>query len=220
MADTHPRTPLPRLLALSPGDLGPRTFPEFLARAEASFNAGLTGLLLREPGLPDGACLELLDELLALRRRGDFRAWIGVHDRAHLALLRPCDGLHLGGRSLRPDVAAELLGGRRALGFSAHEGDDPEDLHTCDYLFFSPVRPTASKPGAPGVGWERLAAFTTRTPAPVLALGGMRPEDVGLALGHGAHGVACLSALVNAADPAGSTRAFLEAFEETAGGSR
>jgi len=196
-------------LALSPGTLAAGDVRWFLARLEQAFGAGLPGFLLREKGLSDGAYDGLLCEVLTVRERAFPEAWIGVHDRVHLALASPVDGVHLGSRSLSAEQVRALAGGSLRIGFSAHAGDEARDLSACDYLFLSPVRRTGSKPDATPLGFGGLASFVERCERPTFALGGIEPKDVSGALEQGAHGVAVLSGLLGAEDVEGATRSYL-----------
>jgi len=201
----------PRLLALTPGTLRAGLEPALLAACSAALEGGLRGVLLREPALDERAFLALARALRRLLDGAD-GGWLGVHDRGHLALLCGADGLHLGFRSLAP---AELPPAYRllAVGLSAHAGDPASRWAGCDYLFFGPVRPTASKAGvlAP-TGFDGLAQAAARAPSPVWALGGMTPEDVPQALASGARGVATLGGILSAADPGAAARRYAEAF--------
>nr|WP_243664820.1 thiamine phosphate synthase [Rhodothermus marinus] len=101
------------------------------------------------------------------------------------------------------------------LGYSAHDLDAARRAadEGADYLLFSPVFPTASKSGVPAVGLEALAAVCRAVPIPVLALGGITPERVSACLQQGAHGVAVVSAILDASDPEGAVRQFLARTE-------
>jgi thiamine-phosphate pyrophosphorylase len=82
-----------------------------------------------------------------------------------------------------------------------------------DYLVFSPVFPTSSKPDHPGAGLMALRAVCERAaPLPVMALGGVTPEGTGDCLDTGASGVAVLSGILAAADPPQAVRAYLRAL--------
>lgn len=197
----------PRVLALTPGTLGPGDAAGLLGSVRGAVGAGLRGVLVREPDLEDGALLSLargVGEILA-----EFPgAWLGVHDRVHLATLARADGVHLGFRSL----PARRLGDRGALsvGFSAHAGDESTAWEGADYLFFGPVRSTPSKAGwIEPVGLGGLAAACERTRVPVWAIGGLEPEDVGPCLAAGAAGVCVLRGILGAADPAEATGQYL-----------
>ena len=208
----------PPLLALSPGDLAAGDAQSFGGRLRRAAEAGLRGILVREPALDDRALLELARSAVEILRaaHGD-GAWCGVHDRAHLVRAAGAQALHLGFRSLRPtDVPANLLDGA-LVGLSTHAGDagrDAEAWEQVDYLFHGPVHETVSKQGLlEPIGFEGLARGVARSPVPVWALGGLHPEDVAAALDAGARGVAAIGALWNPEDPALSVGAFREAFE-------
>ena len=205
----------PPLLALSPGDLGATDGPQFIARLGRAVGAGLRGLLLREPALEDRAFLELARSARKVLTDADeTSAWLGLHDRAHLVRAAGAGGLHLGFRSLRPaDLPRELLG-RAAIGLSTHAADATEEWACVDYLFHGPVHPTPSKRGrVEAIGMDGLAEGVARAPVSVWALGGLGPEDVAAALDAGARGVAAISAVWSAGDPAHAVTAFLEALE-------
>lgn len=63
-----------------------------------------------------------------------------------------------------------------------------------DDLLLGPVKPTATHPGQPGLGWAAFERLRARTSLPVYALGGVGPEDLIDARRHGAQGVAGIRA--------------------------
>lgn len=203
---------LPRLIALSPGDLGPADRARFLAALERAFAAGLPGLLLREPRLSEREFLGLGKAVLGLRARYP-GVWFAVHDRAHLAVELCADGVHLSFRSLRPAELRAWLAPGIALGLSTHAEDDPRTWGGADYLFHGPLHATPSKAGrvAP-VGFEGLARAVCVASAPVFALGGVTPSDLARLRGLGVYGAAVQSGLLGASDAGSATRAYLEAL--------
>jgi 8-oxo-dGTP diphosphatase len=68
-----------------------------------------------------------------------------------------------------------------------------------DFAVLSPVRATATHPGAKPLGWEAFAALAEEAAIPVFALGGLRPIDTAKAKRRGAQGIAAI-------------RGFLEGF--------
>ena len=64
-----------------------------------------------------------------------------------------------------------------------------------DYAFLGPVKPTASHPGEPGMGWEKFAALVQELPLPVYAIGGLGPADLETAWAAGAQGIAAIRGL-------------------------
>jgi thiamine-phosphate pyrophosphorylase len=202
----------PPLVALTPGELeGARAVEGLVDAARRAFSAGLPGLMLREPKLDDRNFTEVAGRLVELAH--DFGGrWLGVHDRVHVALATGADGVHLGFRSMTPGAVRELVGEGLTVGFSAHAGDDEQAFKGADYITFGPVRETPSKGGwLEPTGFEGLGEAAARTSVPVHALGGLRPEDVSLALNAGAAGVWVLSGILCAEDVGAATAAYLAA---------
>jgi len=219
VAGQDPAPTVPRLIALSPGDVDPRAPERFLGALEVALAAGLPGVLLREPRLEDGPYLELAGRVAALVRASDQR-WFALHDRAHLAPALEADAVHLSFRSLAPAELRPWLGGC-ALGLSTHAGDDPAAWSGTDYVFHGPLRPVAGKRRAPApapapVTVDALGRAAGAAGVPLLALGGVRPADVPALRAAGVHGVAALSGVLSAPDPAAATRAYLAALEHGA----
>lgn len=204
--------PLPRLIALTPGDLDAERAVRFLERFEPALAAGLPGVLLREPGLDERATLALGGALGALRARFP-GLWLGLHDRAHLAHSLRVDAVHLSFRSLRPSELRAWLGPGIALGLSTHAPDDPRSWLGADYVFHGPLHTTQSKAmRQEPLGFEGLARAGRVAACPVLALGGVGPADLARLRREGMHGAAVLSGVFGSADPARATRAYLEAL--------
>jgi 8-oxo-dGTP diphosphatase len=104
-------------------------------------------------------------------------------------------GLHLNTKNLmacniRP-VAADTL-----LSASCH--NQSEIIHAqkigVDFICLSPVLPTKSHPEQSGIGWVQFGELVGNAVIPVYALGGMQEKDLGIALVHGAQGIAAISA--------------------------
>lgn len=176
------RTP-PSLLAITPGRLAgrdPRGREQLLRAVAAAAEGGVRGLLVREPHLEDGPLLDLAQRAGEVLRRihGD-AAWLGVHDRAHLARAAGADGVQLGGRSLAPDDARASLDASVAVGRSTHRADDPrEALRGSDFALHAPVFAPISKevPADGPLGLAEAARFAGACPVPTHALGGVTLE--------------------------------------------
>ncbi len=63
-----------------------------------------------------------------------------------------------------------------------------------DLATISPVQPTASHPGAVGIGWSAFAELAAGAAMPVFALGGLTTGDLPRAWRRGGHGIASISA--------------------------
>jgi 8-oxo-dGTP diphosphatase len=145
------------------------------------------------PTLPSARARRLL--LATLARADAHRAELLVNS-AHadaVALARERDlGLHL--------RAADLLeppDGARWVAASCHDADElrrAEQLG-CAFAVLGPVAPTSTHAGATTMGWDGFATLRAEVAMPVYGLGGLRADELALARGHGAQGIAAIRAL-------------------------
>ncbi|HEX7129478.1 MAG TPA: 8-oxo-dGTP diphosphatase MutT [Rhodanobacteraceae bacterium] len=106
-------------------------------------------------------------------------------------------GVHLRASQLR-ELDRRPLPGAQWVGASCHDADELERAATigADFATLSPVRATASHPGASPLGWDRFAELVREARLPVYALGGIGPADLDRARAAGAQGVAGISAFM------------------------
>ncbi len=82
----------------------------------------------------------------------------------------------------------------------------------------SPVFLTASKPGyGPALGLDGLTKIIAAAAGPVVALGGITPDNAALCRGAGASGIAVMGEVMRAADPHATVARLIHAFSATAG---
>lgn len=185
--------------------------PGFLSMATRVIRAGKrdVALHLRGPST-GGRALFLLAEAL---RREALRAGslVVANDRVDLAMAADLPGAHLGQRSIPPEAARELLGPEKLLGLSVHGvaeavagGNGSVDFFLVGTIFESPSHP-GQRPG----GVARIEEVRGSTDVPLLAIGGMTPDRVGLVLSAGALGVAVRGGVWDSKDPEGATLSFL-----------
>jgi thiamine-phosphate pyrophosphorylase len=83
-----------------------------------------------------------------------------------------------------------------------------------DYLGVGPVFGTRSKQNpAPPLGLKALAVTARECPVPVIAIGAITPDRVAEVMEAGAHGIAVLSGICCAPDPAAAAAQYREALE-------
>jgi thiamine-phosphate pyrophosphorylase len=167
---------------------------------------------LREKDLGGRALLALARELGALTRAAGARLFI--NGRVDVALAAGADGVHLPGDGLAPaDVRA--IAPALAIVVSAHTKKDIDAAAEAGAAFavFGPVFDTPSKRGIlKPVGLLELRA-ATRSRLPVLALGGVTLRDAGACARAGAAGIACIRAILGAADPERVAGEFIRGFD-------
>jgi thiamine-phosphate pyrophosphorylase len=168
--------------------------------AEAVFAGGCRWFSLREKDLPPDERRALLRALATLGRR--FGAIVTAHEDIEAVAAVGADGVHLpsGGN---PAAARARLPGA-LIGASAHSADEASALLQAgaDYVTASPVFVTASKPGyGPALGLDGLARIVGRAPGPVIALGGITPQNAALCFAAGARGIAVMGEVMRSTDP-------------------
>ena len=191
------KLPVPPLLVISDRRQARRPLEEV---AEAVFAGGCRWFSLREKDLTPEERRVLLGELVPLGRR--FGAVVTAHEDIEAVAAIGADGVHVPGGGSPDAVRARLPGA--LIGASAHSADEAVALLRAgaDYVTVSPVFMTASKPGyGPALGLEALASVAARSPGPVVALGGITPENAAQCIAAGARGVAVMGEIMRSADP-------------------
>jgi len=102
------------------------------------------------------------------------------------------------------------------LGSSVHDDAVAKEKEAAgaDYLFYGHVYETRSKPGLPARGISHLKNVAESVSCPVIAIGGITPERVPSCIAAGASGVAVLSGIYEADDPAGRAEAYRLALKK------
>lgn len=193
----------PRILAITPAGLDPLRLRELLPALYGLVDA----VHLR---WPEQSAREIFARAHVLARISP-RPLLLVNERADLALASGVEGVHLRDDGIPPEALPAALR-PRLLGVSRHDEEGMSSLRGADYAVLSPVAATPSKPMAPPLGEESFTRLVARASCPVLALGGMRPRDLGWVLRCGAHGVAVLGGILGAADPVARAREYRAAL--------
>ena len=176
---------------------------QLLDRVASAVKGGVGAVQLREKDLSGSALHALAAALLPICRRNGAR--LLVNDRIDVALSVGADGVHLPADSFAVSDARRLLGPDRLIGVSTHSVAEVAVAHAAgaDFVVFGPVYATPSKAafGLP-LGLELLRAAVVAAPIPVFAIGGITPRRASEIAATGAHGVAAVSSILAAADPA------------------
>lgn len=201
---------LPRLYLIS-NRLLFRDEAAFLGALEQALSGGIRLLQLREKDLAAGDLFLLGRKVRTLTR--DFGALLLINDRVDLALALDADGVHLTENSLPTHTVRKMLGPECLIGVSTHSAKQIPDLAAqgADFVTFSPIYPTPSKLsyGVPQ-GLDKLTSACAQSQLPVFALGGITRERSVKCLAAGAFGVAVISGILSAENPASATRSYLD----------
>lgn len=179
--------------------------PDPLDPIVRAVRGGATSVQLRLKTAPAVEILALARQLLA-----KLDVPVLINDRPDIARAADAAGVHLGPGDLSPALARRVLGERAIIGASVGTEDEALLASGADFWGVGPWRRTGTKPdaGAPlgAEGFAKLARLACDTP--VIAIGGITPDEVAAVRAAGGAGVAVVSAILGASDPEAAARAF------------
>jgi thiamine-phosphate pyrophosphorylase len=176
---------------------------------QRALKAGVKWIQLRDK---ERSRREIYEEALSLRAiTTEKDAVFVVNDHPDIALAVHADGVHLGQDDLPLKEARKLMGKSQIIGISTHTSAQAKDAERggADYIGFGPVFFTETKEAGSPTGIEILAEIKKLVDIPVVAIGGITPENLKAVLETGADAVAVASAIL-CGDIEGNTERFLD----------
>ena len=172
--------------------------------AEAA-KGGATMVQLRDPVSDTRAMIDLARVLVELLR--PLSIPLIVNDRVDVALAAGADGVHVGQNDMDARDVRRLIGENGILGLSVADRGELEAsqaaLGVVDYLGVGSVFSTSTKLDVSAVvGLEGIAWMRAATDLPLVAIGGIDEARTADTIAAGADGVAVVTAIMAAADPA------------------
>ena len=164
---------------------------------------------LRAKTLAPRDFLQLARSARSLTRSHDCR--LIINDRADIALACDADGVHLGQEDL-PLHAARKIMGQKLIGISTHDTDQAEEAERAgaDYIGFGPMFGTTTKAtGHAARGVEMLRQVRAAVKLPIVAIGGIKENNVQEVWRAGADSAAIISDILGAEDVTAKTKRIL-----------
>ncbi|WP_405110122.1 thiamine phosphate synthase [Paenibacillus sp. FSL K6-1217] len=191
-----------------------RMQPEALAEWAVAVHPNVDYIHLREKKMSARELLAAAEQILAA---GVPPAKLVINDRIDVALASGAGGAQLAWHSLGPAAVRNLAPALR-LGRSVHSPEEAAEAgrQGADFCLYGHVFPTACKPGQQARGLEQLAEAVRRSCVPLIALGGITPDNTGAVLAAGADGIAVMSGICGAPDPVAAANAYRAAVERAA----
>ncbi|PIP69501.1 MAG: thiamine phosphate synthase [Nitrospirae bacterium CG_4_10_14_3_um_filter_44_29] len=158
---------------------------------------------------------DLYREALLLRKlTTEFGAIFIVNDYADIALAVNADGVHLGQSDLPLKEAREILGNKKIIGISTHSIEEAiaAGAGGADYIGFGPIFHTATKDAGKPKGIAALREIKKIIKIPVVAIGGIKAENLESVIDSGADAVAVSSAIIQG-DISGNVTSLLGILE-------
>ena len=176
-------------------------------------DAGITAIQLREKDLSGAERIELARPIAELCR--NYEAKFFINTSVYIALEVGASGVHLPESAASVTEVKAQVDDALYVGCSVHSLDVAQRraAEGADFVTYSPIYPTASKPGyGPAVGIDGLAAVVDRVKLPVFALGGITPARVAACLMAGAFGVAVMSGVMSPTSAGEQAKRYLDAL--------
>ncbi|MBD3671588.1 MAG: thiamine phosphate synthase [Gammaproteobacteria bacterium] len=148
----------------------------------------------------------------------DHGALFIINDDIELAHQVKADGVHLGQDDADYDTARTRLGPDAIIGISCYNrlpAAQQAVARGADYVAFGRFFASASKPEAVQADTDLVIQARARLSVPIVAIGGITPENGGLLIERGADALAVIRGVFGADDIEKTARRFASLFDES-----
>ncbi len=186
----------------------------FLQQIEDSLKGGITLLQLREKSLGKE---EFLEEAYKVKKLTDkYQVPLIINDNLEIALQVGAAGVHVGQRDMEAGEARKKLGTDKILGVSCRTVEDAKKAEEmgADYLGVGAMFATSTKTEAEVITKERLKAICQAVSIPVVAIGGIKEENMLSLSDSGISGVAVVSGIYAQKDIENACQRLLKLSKE------
>ncbi len=184
--------------------------PQMAVVAEAA-RGGLGAVQLREKDLAPVALLNEAEVLLQVLGATP----LIVNGHVEVARAAGAAGVHLPGTVGSATAARASLGAAALIGRSVHSLEEARaaEAEGVDYVVLGTIFATDSKPGRPPAGLPLVRAVARAVAIPVIAIGGIGEDNAAATIDAGAWGVAVMSGILRAPQPATAVARLREIIE-------
>lgn len=183
--------------------------------ARRAIAGGADVIQLRDKRMSGEELIECAIEIRALTKKAG--VLFIVNDRLEIAIASKADGVHLGQDDLPARLARPLAPPGFIIGVSAGTLEDAmrAEQDGADYIGLGPICHTGSKKDAgPVCGFDLIAEVKKHVSIPIIAIGGIGPDNAKEAIAAGSDGLAVISAVVSQDDVAGAARRLKNIIRE------
>lgn len=139
-----------------------------------------------------------------------------INDRIDIALAVDADGVHLGQSDMPIKKAKEILGHNKIIGISAGNLQEAKEaqIEGADYIGVGAIFSTSTKKDADCIKKEEIKKITDNLHIPVLAIGGIKSDNVEYLRDTGIDGICVISDILNSDDCKLKTEELVKKFGE------
>jgi thiamine-phosphate pyrophosphorylase len=208
----HKRSDLHGLYAITDAQLSPKQ--QLLHDVEQALLGGAAVIQYRDK--TDNTSQRLSDATALQRLCRDYGARLIINDDIELAKRVGADGVHLGAEDSAPSSARKMLGDDAIIGVSCYNRLDLADKAAAtgaDYIAFGRFYPSHIKPNAVQAQPALLTTAKSRFKLPLVAIGGITPENGAPLIRAGADMLAVIHAIFAQPDIRDACRRLTNLFE-------
>lgn len=184
-----------------------------LVQVEAALAGGARLIQYRDKHQNPQARLRMAQSLVRLCN--GYAAPLIINDDPELALACGAAGVHLGRDDADPAAARDLLGRSAIIGVSCYNELErarrAQELGA-DYVAFGRFFPSRTKPGAVPADPTLLQQAQTEIHVPMVAIGGITPENGAALVAAGAHALAVIEGLWGQPDTRAAAARYVKLF--------
>ena len=142
-----------------------------------------------------------------------------VNDHADLAMAVQADGVHLGQNDLGIAEVRPVVGESMIVGVSTNNAEEAQRAQAmgADYVAVGSIFPTSTKGDTRPASLRAIREVRSAVSLPVVAIGGISPDNVTAVVASGAAAVAVITAVCAAPDPADAAARLVRAIEPADG---
>ena len=185
-----------------------------MEQVKQALKGGITFLQLREKKLSEGEFIKEAREMKKLAAQ--YQIPFVINDNIKVALEVDADGVHIGQDDMSVEEARKLLGEDKIIGVSAHTVKEALKAQKggADYLGVGAVCATSTKKDANVVSKEEIKKIKEAVDIPIVAIGGIKKDNIDALTGTGIDGVAVVSAIFGAKDITKDTKELLKTVKK------
>ena len=178
----------------------------FYKQIEDSLKGGATILQLREKSLDKK---NLFIEAKNIKKICEkYSVPFIINDNVELAAEIDADGIHIGQDDMPLVDAKKLIGDEKIIGVTVQTVEDAilAEKNGASYLGVGAIFPTDSKNDAAVIEINELKKICSSVSIPVVAIGGIKSENISVLSGCGISGIAVISAIYSQKDIFSATK--------------
>lgn len=185
-----------------------------MEQVKQALEGGITFLQLREKHLSEDEFMKEAKEMKELAKK--YQVPFVINDNIRIAKEVDADGVHIGQDDMSVEEARKLLGEDKIIGVSAHNVKEAlkAEKGGANYLGVGAVCATTTKQDANVVSKEEIKKICESVDIPVVAIGGIKKDNIMTLKGTNVDGVAVVSAIFGAKNIKEDTKKLLKTVEK------